>query len=269
MNDISINTPYASGVSRLDIEKALIAAGKDPQRLGLADLTLVEDFHTMGRIATAGLAELAGLTPDSRVLDAGSGIGGTARFVADTYKCRVDAVDLTEDYCETARWLDGMVGLGDRISVRQGDVTELPFGDDSFDVVFSQHVQMNIADKNALYAEAHRVLNPGGLLALWDITATETGAPRFPLPWADRPEQSHLATPDALRTTIERSGFTIEHWDDLTDQAGQIMRMVLAAPPNPVGLQAFVANFAEKVQNLTAGLADGRLRAIRGIARKS
>ncbi|MEC3916257.1 class I SAM-dependent methyltransferase [Nocardia sp. CDC160] len=268
MNDISIDTPYSSGVSRLDIEKALIAAGKDPQRLGLGDLTLVEDFHTMGRIATGGLAELAGLSPESRVLDAGSGIGGTARFVAETYKCRVDAVDLTEDYCETARWLNGVVGLDDRITVRQGDVTALPFGDETFDVVFSQHVQMNIADKDALYREAYRVLNHGGLLALWDIAASGTGVPEFPLPWADRPEQSHLATPDTLRAVIERSGLTLEHWDDLTGQAGQVMRMVLAAPPNPVGLHAFVANFPEKVENLTAALADGRLRAIRGIARK-
>ncbi|MVU81387.1 methyltransferase domain-containing protein [Nocardia sp. ET3-3] len=267
MTEISLDTPYSSGVSRLDIEQALRAAGRDPQRLQLADLALVEDFHTMGRIATGQLAELAALTPESRVLDAGSGIGGTARFVADTYRCRVTTVDLTEDYCATARWLNGLVGLDGAITVRQGDVTALPFGDNSFDVVFSQHVQMNIADKDALYAQAYRVLDADGRLALWDITATANSVPAFPLPWADRPDQSHLVTPDQLRAAIEKPGFAIEHWDDLTDQAATIMRMVLSAPPNPVGLQVFVPNFAEKIENLTAGLTDGRLRAIRCIAR--
>ncbi|WP_433562494.1 class I SAM-dependent methyltransferase [Nocardia sp. CA-151230] len=267
MNDISIDTPYSSGNSRTDIEKALIAAGYDLDRLRLADLALVEDFHTMGRIATGALAELAGLTPASRVLDAGSGIGGTARYVAETYGCRVTAVDLTEDYCETSRWLNRLVGLDDRISVRQGDVTALPFADGAFDVVFSQHVQMNIADKDALYREARRLLNPDGLLAIWDVTTAAGDRPDFPLPWADRSEQSHLVTPDHLRATLERSGFALDHWDDLTDQAATIMRAVLAAPPNPVGLQAFVPNFPEKIENLTRELADGRLRAVRALAR--
>ena len=81
------------------------------------------------------------------MLDAGSGVGGTARYVADHYGCQVTAVDLTDEYCETNRWLNRLVGLDERISVRQADVTELPFPDGTFDVAISQHVQMNVADK--------------------------------------------------------------------------------------------------------------------------
>ncbi|MBV8927933.1 MAG: hypothetical protein JO152_02245 [Mycobacteriaceae bacterium] len=76
-----------------------------------------------------------------------------------------------------------------------------------------------------------------------------------------------MATPDQLRTAIETAGFAIEHWNDLSDQAASIMQMLLALPPNPLGLHAFVPDFAEKAKNLTAALADGRLRAIQGIAR--
>ena len=129
MTDIQTETQYSTGVSRQAIEKALVAAGKDLGHLRPADLALLEDFHTMGRIATTQLAGLAEITPADEVLDAGSGIGGTARYVAGRSRCRVVAVDLTEEYGATARWLNQLAGLDDRISVRQADVTDLPFED--------------------------------------------------------------------------------------------------------------------------------------------
>jgi sarcosine/dimethylglycine N-methyltransferase len=51
----------------------------------------------MGRIATTQLADLVQITPGDEVLDAGSGIGGTARYLAGRSRCHVVAVDLTEE----------------------------------------------------------------------------------------------------------------------------------------------------------------------------
>jgi len=113
----AIGTQYATGLSRQGIEQALIAAGKDPSRLEPADLGALEDFHTMGRIATGQLAELARITSRDRVLDAGAGIGGTARFLAAQYGCQVTAIDLTAEYCETASWLNKLTGLDGMIEV--------------------------------------------------------------------------------------------------------------------------------------------------------
>lgn len=267
MTDIQIETQYSTGVSRQAIEQALAAAGKDLNHLRPEDLALLEDFHTMGRIATAQLADLVEITPDDQVLDAGSGIGGTARYIAERSHCHVVAVDLTEEYCQTARWLNQLAGLDDRICVRQADVTDLPFEDATFTLMFSQHVQMNVADKALLYEEARRVLVNGGRLAHWDIVAGENGEPDFPTPWADRPEYSHLTTSDQLRTAIGASGFEIEQWNDLTDQAAAVMQTLLTLPPSPIGLQAFVPDFEWKASNLTAALADGRLRTVQGLAR--
>jgi sarcosine/dimethylglycine N-methyltransferase len=264
---IQIETQYSTGVSRQAIEQALVAAGKDPGHLRPTDLALLEDFHTMGRLATTELAGLVEITPGDEVLDAGSGIGGTARYLAERSRCHVTAVDLTGEYCQTARWLNQLAGLDDRITVRQADVTDLPFEDAAFTVVFSQHVQMNVADKALLYAEARRVLADGGRLAMWDIVAGENGEPDFPVPWADRPEYSHMTTSGRLRTAIETAGLEIEQWNDLTDQAAATMQTLLTLPASPVGLQAFVPNFESKAKNLTAALADGRLRAVQGIAR--
>jgi sarcosine/dimethylglycine N-methyltransferase len=267
MTETLVHDQYSTGLTRPNIHQALVAAGKDLDHLAPSDLAPLEDFHTMGRIATSQLVDLIGITSDERILDAGSGIGGTARFVADQCGCHVTAVDLTEEYCQTARWLNRLVELDKQISVHRADVTELPFADGTFDVVFSQHVQMNIADKPCLYRETRRVLAGGGRLALWDITTGASGELDYPLPWADHPRVSHLATPDELRAVIESAGFAIDHWNDLTDQAGTVMQALLTLPPSPLGLQAFVTDFAQKAENLTAALSDGRLRVIQGVAR--
>src|ERR1700741_2734079 len=263
----TIQSQYSTGLSRNNIEQALMSAGKDLARLTPADLGLLEDFHTMGRYATAQLVDLAQITGATRVLDAGSGVGGTARFVADRYGCPVTAVDLTDEYCQTNRWLNQLVGLDELISVRQADVTELPFADGAFDVAISQHVQMNVADKARLYSEARRVLAGGGRLALWDITIGGNGGLDYPVPWADQPARSHLVTGDELRAVVESAGFAVEHWNDLTDQAAALMQAVLAQPDGPLGLHAFVTDFKRKAENLTHALADGRLRAIQAVAR--
>jgi hypothetical protein len=104
---------------------------------------------------------------------------------------------------------------------------------------------------------------------MWDITSGGRGELGYPLPWADQPGVSHLATSAELRAAVESCGFAIEVWNDLTDQAAATMEMVASLPPDPLGLHAFVTDFAEKARNLTVALADGRLRAIQCVAQAS
>jgi sarcosine/dimethylglycine N-methyltransferase len=263
---MSLNQQYATGLSRDRIGEALVAAGLDLGDLQRSDLAPLEDFHTMGRIATSQLAELAEIDRSDEVLDAGSGVGGTARYLAGQFGCRVTTVDLTEEYCDTSHWLNQLVGLDGNISVHHGDVTDLPFPSASFTVVMSQHVQMNVADKTRHYHEAHRVLRPRGRLAIWDITAGAAGELDFPLPWADQPALSHLDSADRLRATIESAGLAVTHWSDRTVEAVTIMEIFLSVPPGPLGLHIFVDNFVEKANNLVRGLSTGRIRAVQAIA---
>ena len=97
---------------------------------------------------------VASLEPGSRVLDVGCGLGGSARYLAAEHQCQVTGIDLTQEYVDVADALAGMVGLRDRVAFRQASALEMPFDDASFDVVWTQHVQMNIADKQAFYAKS-------------------------------------------------------------------------------------------------------------------
>jgi ubiquinone/menaquinone biosynthesis C-methylase UbiE len=256
---------YATGMSRTNIEQALRSIGKDPAALAPHDLTMLEDFHTLGRLATAELAQLVAVSRNDCVLDAGSGIGGTARFLASQYDCTVTGVDLTAEYCETAEWLDASVGLADRITITQGNVTDLPFPDGTFDVVFSQHVQMNVADKGKLYSEAYRVLAPGGRLAMWDITGTADRL-TYPVPWAHTAAENKLVTMEHLRRAVEAAGFRVQEWNDLTSPTSEMMRDVLAQPPSPLGLHVFVPDFSLKISHLMRGIDEGWLQVLRAVA---
>ena len=74
-------------------------------------------------------------------------------------------VDLTAEFVRIAEMLTQLTGLVGRVDYRQGSALDLPFEDMSFDVVWSQNVAMNIADRDRLYGEMRRVLKPGGKLA--------------------------------------------------------------------------------------------------------
>ncbi len=115
------------------------------------------------------LAIAAALQPGMRVLDAGCGLGGACRLLADEFGCEVTGIDITGDYIRTATRLSELTKLQHRTRFVQGSVLELPFNDNSFDIVWTQHVQMNIADKKTFYAEINRVLTDGGRLIYYDV----------------------------------------------------------------------------------------------------
>jgi MPBQ/MSBQ methyltransferase len=268
--------PIAVHYDHDDLEAAILAAaeqmGLDPNALTPDDLSAVDEFHLGGREATLALAEFADPKPGDHVLDIGAGIGGPARLLAHRYGCRVTGIDVTPEFCRTAELLSTRVGLGDSVTVEVGDATAMAYPDGVFDLAWTQHVAMNIADKDALYAETFRVLKPGGRFALYDIIAGPAGDPRYPVPWASQPEISHLVERDAVRGHLESAGFRIEHWEDPTPWALDWLRTTRAkiseaGGPPPLSLRAVMGpDFAVKLENLAHNLEEGRVALLRAIA---
>ena len=152
--DMKNTSAIAQHYERSDLGEAILgalkAAGKDVDHLTTEDLAPVDEFHTRGRPATVDLARLLSLNANERVLDLGCGIGGPSRYLAKTFGCRVVGVDLMPEFCRVAAMLAERTGLADRVEYRQGDALAVPFEDQSFDVVWSQNVVMNIADRDRL-----------------------------------------------------------------------------------------------------------------------
>jgi len=205
--DQAVAAHYGRGDLTARILQALGAGAGGAGPLTLAALAQVDQLHHGGLSLTERLVKVAGVERGMHVLDAGSGIGGAARHLASVCGCTVEAIDLTPEFVNTAAELDALVGLSESISHRVGSVTELPYENSSFDVVWSQNVTMNIADKSAMFAEALRVLRPGGIFAFTHLAKGNGKALDYPMPWAGSAKTSFLENPDEIFETLKDAGF--------------------------------------------------------------
>jgi len=232
MPDNPVETHYTRTELGATILAALKTVGKDLDHLTPDDLASVDEFHGGQRPATVRLAEFVGFTGTERVLDVGSGLGGPSRYLAWHYGCRVSGVDLTAEFVCVADMLTRLTGLVGRVDYRQGNALALPFEDVSFDVVWSQNAAMNIADRDRLYREMHRVLKPGGKLALQEVASGPAVPPHYPVQWAREPSISFLYSQEATRAKLEAAGFRVAAWQDTTEPA---MQSAAARARNAVG----------------------------------
>ncbi len=272
-----VNESVQAHYTRADLGGLILAAlemaGKDLNRLTPEDLAPIDEFHIRGRAATLELARAARVDSTKRVLDVGSGVGGTSRCLAREFGCRVTGIDLTDEYCRAAAMLSDRIGLAELVDYRQGDATSLPFPDASFDIVWTEHVAMNIPDKPKLYQEMYRVLKPGGTLAIYDVLAGPSGPVLFPVPWARTPESSFLATPDELRGLLEEAGFNIADWSDTTDAARAwfiaLAEKIRKEGVAPLGFHVLLgSDFPAMAQNQRRNLEEARIVLAQIVARR-
>ncbi len=271
--DARIDKHYGFGGIMEKIEAGLKAAGKNVNSLTVDDLAPIDQFHTRGRDSTLEVVGLAKLKPSDLVLDVGCGLGGTARFLAEQYSCSVAGIDLTEEYISVGKRLTELVDLSNRVELRQGSALEIPYEDEWFDVVWTEHVQMNIADKNRFYSEIARVLKPGGPLLFHDIFRGSGDSPFYPTPWAEDESISALVTETEARSLMAQVGLEIDQWIGKVQESieffSEVSARIEADGPPPIGIHLLMGdNARDKLQNYVRNLSEDRVSVALGMAIK-
>ena len=219
------------------IEAQLRARGSDPDQLTLADLNMIDQFHSGQLETTRVFARWVSPDPGARVLDLGAGLGGSARTLACEHGCQVVAVELVAELHETALELTRRLGWTESVTQRCGDAMAVDPGHDPFDLVWLQHVDMHVADKNTLYRRCAAALAPGGRVVWHDWLAGRGGPPRYPTPWSHTGRISHLARPARFRQSLAAAGLAERRFESISEQTrtwfaatGDGLRRVLKEP---------------------------------------
>jgi SAM-dependent methyltransferase len=273
VTEANVASHYAHGTLTETIIEALTEIGQSRDDLSIEDLAPVEEYHIRGREATRELLSWTNLTKESRVLDVGCGIGGACRFIAERYGAQVTGIDLSAEYCRTARQLSNYVGLDGLTSFEQGTALAMPFAAGDFDLALSLHVQMNIRDKRRYFGEIARVLTSGGELALYEICSGSGGSVYYPVPWASEESISFLSAPEKLKSLLQETGLQQVRWEDVTarclDWFEQVLEQVAREGPPPVGLHLLMERKApEKMKNVARNLREDRITVVQAVFEK-
>src|SRR5436309_2765271 len=168
-----------------EIKKTYASVSQEPEkdfifptgRPWAKDLGYPEELANVPETAVgsfAGVAnpwQLGRLAPGERVLDLGSGAGTDSLVAAQMVgeQGHVTGIDMTPQMLSKARAAAAELGATN-VEFVEGEAERLAFADESFDVVLSNGVIDLIPDKDAVFAELHRVLAPGGRMQIADVT---------------------------------------------------------------------------------------------------
>ena len=231
----SLQKHYSRGPNTETILENLRRKGLDLARVRPQDLYPYDQSDAGGIGSTRMLARIAGIEPHSRpeicVVDVGCGIGGAARFLHTEFSCRVLGFDLALTRLRTAidltRLVRGKEEKINQIHFLAAHADSLPLPSHFADIVWTQHLLMNLPDLPSFLDECARVLKPSGRLAAHEWFCNHRqhhlGKLRLPLPWASNPSLNHAGSSDKFLQMLQDYDFVPEA-EDVTAAMQEALR---------------------------------------------
>lgn len=192
----------------------------------VARLLLGDSFHPGGADTTRRLGQLMGLSASSHVLDVACGRGESALVLAETFGARVLAMDLSAKNVAAVGAAAQQRGLAHRVDAVVGEAAALPIAAGSVDAVVCECAFCLFPDKPAAAREFARVLKPGGVLGLSDLTRAGAVPPELEglLAWVACIADAQPV--EVYRDCLIAAGFTIGVLEPANAALAEMIRQV-------------------------------------------
>jgi sarcosine/dimethylglycine N-methyltransferase len=177
-----------------------------------------ESIYLASRRTVERMATQIRISPQTRILDIGSGYGGSARFLAKTFGCQVTALNLSEVENQKNRDMIKAQALDHLIDVVDGSFEDIPFADNSYDIIWSQDAILHSGDRERVIEEVARLLKPGGDFIFTDPMQSDQCPEDVLKPILGRIHLETLGSPKYYRETANRYGMKEIGFDNYTDQ---------------------------------------------------
>ena len=177
-----------------------------------------ESIRVASRRTVERMAKLVDPSFRDRILDIGAGYGGSARYLAQTFSCQVECLNLSEVQNQRNRRMNEEQGLANRIGVVDGSFEDIPFEDGSFDVLWSQDAILHSGNRRRVLGEVARVLKPHGRFVFTDPMQADDCPVGVLEPVLERIHLDTMGSPGFYRTTGAEFGLTDFRFEDQTHQ---------------------------------------------------
>jgi sarcosine/dimethylglycine N-methyltransferase len=192
-------------------QKSILAPNLIAPDLTVPDLINLDQYHYLGIEAVDLAAQKLGISTQSQVLDIGSGIGGTARYLAWKYGCQATGVELQEQLHDVGIQMTIATGMQDKVKLIEGDFTNidgLGIDDRSFDCWISLMVFLHISDRDILFQNCAKVLKPQGKFYIEDYYAAQKPTQAEAEELAEIIACPDLPSREQYIHDLEKAGFT-------------------------------------------------------------
>jgi cyclopropane fatty-acyl-phospholipid synthase-like methyltransferase len=180
----------------------------------------LDQYHYLGLACNDQVIYILGLSPSTKILDVGCGIGGPARYLAWKSGCSVTGVDIQEQLVITGNKVTQLVGLEGKVELVAGDVCNLvSVKSGEFDAFISLLVILHISDREKLFNSLFGQLKEGGGFLIEDMVALTCVFNEEETRIAEEVIGSPLLpTIDEYRAHLESAGFVDVDFEQLTPE---------------------------------------------------